>query len=257
LLNKCYILLVCIDGGLVLGLKQLNVREIKALFILSIVIPVSLLATFRLTGILTEPKGPIVISETTTLEPVKWEFKRLDGVVNIREKIESFYNANVLINQSVFISRYESRFGIPYGDNVSVVILTTNITATITDGFIESVYIVFREDYEPSEVNIWNPELESNLHVFSNLSIENWADKRSENSWMLSNSTKAFILLNGVNHPNRVHYWTVLDWVLRSPLGQFHQFEIVYEVTYFDGRLYKKTAQPFLLSIIPPEEGVQ
>lgn len=56
------------------ALKRLTTRDLKVLTLLSVVVPVSLLVTFRLTGILPEPERPITIAETITLDTIKWEF---------------------------------------------------------------------------------------------------------------------------------------------------------------------------------------
>lgn len=231
-------------------MKKLDEQSLKALTLLSVVLPVSLLISFRLTGILPEPPKP----EAIMLDTVKWESERPSFYVIIDDIVESIYDSDVFINQSVFVSRYFDQFGVPYGD-VDVITLVTNITATISKGFIETIHVFFAENYTLSKVNVWDPQRESAMHVLYNLAVMEWADKGSENAWKLKNNIKAFITLGALDQPTKVDYWTPTDWILRSPQNQSHQMSIVYEVSYFNGTTHKRVVQPFELKIGPDDNN--
>jgi hypothetical protein len=66
-------------------------RRWTSLALLSIMIPVGLLATFRLTGVLEEPPTPEII----TTETVKWSMQRpAETIFEIGETIENSYADN-------------------------------------------------------------------------------------------------------------------------------------------------------------------
>ena len=208
----------------------------KALILLSIAVPMSLLAIFKLTGVLHEPT---IVPETTTLETIKREFERPRLRVEIRETAEGSYrDNNASILYSVFMGGYyegSARYG-----SSDYVLLTTNVTATVREGYIESVHWVFREDYENARINFFE---EHQFFQLENLSIVDLKD------W----SKQVFINLSGVNRPTSVYFWTPVDWVLRSPYNQTHRMEIISEVTYFNGTAYRKVVQPFYLKIRPDD----
>ena len=205
----------------------------KALILLSIAFPVSLLAIFRLTGVLHEP---VMVSETTTLETIKWEFERPGYGVNIWERIETAYDDGLSMAQSVFVGDYHdgaSRYG-----SSDYVLLTTNVTATVRDGYIESVHWVFREDCENARINFFEEHQFFRLENLSIVDLKDW-------------SKQVFVNLSGVNRPTSVYFWAPVDWVLQSPGNQTHRMEIISEVTYFNGTAYRKVVQPFQLKIGP------
>lgn len=217
-------------------------HKLLSLALLGIVVPVGLLATFRITGIL---QGPITISETTTLETVKWEFERPNLLVNIRDRVENLYNADdVSMVYSILIGHYHEG---PFTyDGVDYLSMAVNVTATALNGYIESVYVVYCEDHERSLVALLEKD---NLIVLGNLSIQNLADAFAK-QWLLKNDTKAFMSLTGVDHPSSVYVYAPTHWILRSPNKQSHQMEIVSEVTYYNGTAYKKVVMSTILRVI-------
>lgn len=225
-------------------MRKPNGRELKALIVLSIVAPVSILISLRLTGILQEPT---TISETITLEAVKWEFERPNLDVNIWDRVENPYSDDdVSIVYGILVDDHDEK-SMEYQSS-DYVAITVNVTAAVQEGFVESVYVVFREDYELSVVNPLNEP----YCQLENLTIKDWADGFYER-WKLENNTKAFIEAVGVNKPSNVHFWAPVEWVLRSLNNQLHQMEIIFEFTYFNGAVYKRVVQPFQLKIAPDD----
>jgi len=87
-------------------LKKLPVKQNwKALTLFSIIIVVSLLATFLLTRLLSEP---IMIAETITLETVKWESERPYGTMHVGENVRGFYEKEIKLFQEISIDDYHA-----------------------------------------------------------------------------------------------------------------------------------------------------
>lgn len=214
----------------------LRKRKWVSLTLLSIVVPMSLFATFRLTGIL---QGPVTISETTTLEAAKWEFQRPKQNVHIDDKLETLYVSEDLsvIMRVVMGAYYENEAVFGDSDWVSIGI---KINSTATNGFIESVFVVFREEYKQSVVS-W---VHTEFH-FKNLSLIDRAEAISGKEHI-----KALVRLAGINDPDSIFVLGAVLWELRSPNGQNHEMEVAFELTYYNGTGYKKIVQPFQLKII-------
>jgi len=222
-------------------MKKLNGREIKALFVLSIVVPVGLLTTLRLSGVL---KGPITISETTTLKAVKWEFQRPvpDQSIDIYDNLDATYVDNGLsATFRLEIWKYinGSMSWIPPGDWVDMGI-RINATIINPNGFVNGVNVIFRNDSRPSHVNLLRTYLK-----FSNLSLVDIKEDRNLESY-----TKAYIKLSAVNHQNRIYFSAFAHWNLLDASSDLtHQMELTYELTYYNGTAYNKIIQPFQLSV--------
>lgn len=226
------------------GLEIRARRKWVSLTLLSIVVPMSLLATFRLSGILQEP---LAISETKTLEAVMWGIERPSHMIDIRDDVKSFYDDEcVSINYSIFVNCYIQGFQ-DYGGS-DCVNMKVDVTATANHGFISSINITFWEDYENSEVRFcevqaW-PKFYSHVE---NLSIVDYA----HHLW--GKGSKAFMELAGVNHPKSVYFHGTIHWILRSPQNKTHLMEIAVELVYFNGTAYRKIVHPFQLKIGPDD----
>jgi len=210
-----------------------------SLALLSIIIPVGLLVTFRLTGVLQEPLT-ITISETKTLEAVNWELERPAAMIGIRDTVKSFYNdMSLLMNSSIIVGHYDStsRYDSSY------VTLVANVTALTSNGHIHSLNLTISEkDYPNTKINFFE---EHQLMKFENLSRTEFKD------W----ARTVFVNLTGVNHPRGVSFFAPIDWVLYSFQHQVHTLEMIFEVTYYNGTAYKKIVQPFLLKIGPDDNN--
>ncbi len=224
-------------------------RNWKVALLLSLIIPIGLLTTFKITGIVREPA---TVSETMTLEPVKWELERPDNIIAIEDTVKSFYDdESISVNCSVFVYGYHdiSEYASDY------VSLSVNVTATLQAGFVDNVNITFWEDYEDSEVWVPNAERETRFYEhLSNLSIVDWAQPFSR-WWRLHDDVKAFIKADGVNQPSNVCFWSPAHWVLRSPRNQTHLMEVAVELVYFNGTAYKRIVQPYQLKIGPDDNN--
>lgn len=215
-----------------------NSRELKALFILSIVAPVGILISLRLTGILQEP---ITISETITLEAVKWSFERPNHFTYIDEKLNATYSGGALSSTfSVIIGIYDENSVSHLGVDYVTMAVRVNSTVTNPNGFIESLYVVFGKDSQPSLIS-WVP----GYLDFENLSLvgvtSGWTSEE--------NFKEAYVKLAGVGSPERIYFRATTEWSLLTSNNQTHRMELLYELTYYNGTAYKKVTQPFQFSI--------
>lgn len=231
---------------MVFTLEVPDLKNWKVAFLISIIIPVGLLVTFKLTGIL---QGPITISETKTLQPVKWKFDRLGVSCKMKDEVNaSHLEHDFSMNQSVFIDHYFEASS-DYGGRDSVSMLVS-IRAEVFDGHIESVYMVFRENYTKSKVYFFGMVRDPHqfTHKFENLSLVNFAHmgRGYEDYYM-----KGFLELAGVDDPRGIYIRQPVHWILPSSYNQTHQMEITFQVTYFNGTTYNRIDQPFQLTIEP------
>jgi len=210
----------------------------KALFVLSIIVPVGLLTSLRLTGIL---KGPITISETITLSEMDWEFERPEHDMYIDNRLESVYvNDGLSAKFRVVIGTYSANQVVYDGNDIITIGLGLNSTVVNPNSFIESVHVVFRADSQPSKVDFLLTHIN-----FANLSL---VDVTS--GWTIEEKQKeAYVRLAGLNHPESVFLWATAIWSLQTQSDQTHQREMTYELTYFNGTTYKKIIQPFQLKV--------
>jgi len=215
-------------------MRKLNGRELKAFFILSIVASIGILISLRLTGILQEPT---TISETLTLETIKWEFQRPSQTITLGNELDSSYTGNeISANIHVLMGTYGADDP-AFNYDFVIVEVTTNLTVTNLDSFIEGVYVVIHKDNQ-STIS-W---METKLR-FENLSLIKLTQGYRQN-------TQAYIRLTGVNQSRSVYVSATVFWSILTPNNQTHLMEVSFELTYYNGTAYKKIVQPFQLKMI-------
>ena len=220
--------------------EKLNGRNLKVLMLLSVVLPIGLLVSFRLAGILQKPT-----TGTTTLEAVKWEFQRPypNQYIDIFDEIGSTYTVNEISATLHFIIwDYVpgSMERIPPGDRIYAEI---KINATTTDpkGFVDSVSVFFRNDSKPSNVILLRTYIN-----FVNLSLVDIMEERNPEAY-----AKTYVWLRSVNNPSKIYFSALNEWfLLDASSNRPHQMEVAYELTYYNGTVYKKLIQPFQLKIL-------
>jgi len=231
-------------------LKKLNGREVKALFVLSIVVPIGVLATFRLAGIL---QGPITISETITLEPVIWKRERPYLLWRIpgNHLLEVNHSTHeVALTEVLWVSDYDDNW---FGRGPATDFGIYNISVSVQSGFVCSVKVDFDEEYPWSFAYIHHSEINApnTTIVLANLKVDKMID-RGKNPQLLRDNTKASLSTISIGKPNRVLLanGSVL-YGYNSPYNHTHQIQIATEVVYFNGTVYKKIVQPVQFTIGP------
>jgi hypothetical protein len=196
---------------------------------------------FRITGIL---NGPLLISETTQLEPITWNDQRPDiPILNFNETLETLYSEdNSAFAFSIYVSRYYS-YRDRYWGSASLD-LTVNFSANLDRGFIETGKITFTGDCNESWLNFF--ELSVWPGYFSHAENLSTVDYKH---FLGNSSYKGYIELEGVDNPRQIHFAGFVDWVIGAPRNQTELLNVSIEIIYYDGQAYRKIIQPFILKI--------
>jgi len=220
-------------------------KTMKGCLILMIVLPIGLLAALRPWEIL---KEPLTISENKTLDAISWSLERPIADIGIGDSLTRIYSGDLSANFTMFIDDYDSDSW-AYGGS-DYLQIQINITASVDKGFIHFVNITFWEDYEGSQVDIFSAESWSQYARIENLSITRYI-----HLFLRGRGLKAFVELAGVNHPRGVSFGCFAHWILRSSKNYTNQLEVRFELIYFNGTVYKRIVQPFLLKAGPDDNN--
>ncbi len=205
--------------------------------LLAVAVPMGLLATFRLTGIIPEPP---TITETVTAETITWNMTRPEEATGFAGRIiENNFNVNgTNVRLSIHITSYLENSE-QFGDCLW---FSVNATANVQQGFIHSVYIKFLQTDQNaflliSEQKEW-------------LTLENL--KITSLSTEATYSREAHLYATGVNNPKTCTltnpaYWYFLD-VNENNLD--HWTTITLETTYFNGTAYRKVTIPVQIGVL-------
>jgi len=206
-------------------MSRLSKHKLVLLAILGIILLLGLLATYILQK-LAQPQA-------VTLEIIEWEIKRPNQTVTLEDALKSLYsNSEMSTMMCVVIGTYSNDDPAFASDFVTMEV-TANLTVTIPNGFVESIYIILHKDNQ-SAIDWVNT-----LFDFENLSLHR--------------VNEAYLELMGLNQPSNVHARAPVFWWLPTPSNQSHQMEATIEFTYFNGTVHKKVIQPFQLSLIGKE----
>jgi hypothetical protein len=214
----------------ILGISQ--IKNWKTVFLLSIIVPVSLLATFKITGII---KEPMAITETVTLEAVGKQIvieephKNEYHIFDINAP--PFTNDEALFNLKTQVQFWWSRMKI----SSSHCILDMYMNASVNSGFIQSFFAVFNSSIG-SSLSWPEPEFD-----FQNLSLTQKADGRGS----------AFVELAGINWPAEVSLHAEFVWgVLDDSENATNTLNAEFQLTYYNGTTFKKVVQPFSITYV-------
>jgi len=209
----------------------------KAIFILSVMIPTTLLTSLKLGGFL---DVPATIAETKTLNMVNWESPRPTRHRDIYDVLEAPYvNDGLSATFSIVIGYYSESPSRNDNDYLRMQVKIDSIALEST-AFIEGVSIVFHPDCQPSFIE-W---------LYTYIRFENLSLLGVSSGWTFGEEFKEpRIRLLGTNHPHNVSFSGTVEWSLLTPNNQTHQMEITYELMYYNGTVYKKIIQPFQLKL--------
>jgi len=217
----------------------------RAFLLLSIMVPISLLAALKITGF---TRGPLSIAETTTLEPSMWIIERQDAFNQLpNASKELLYDGEELSLRCLLQLTYDPHwFTVEYVPATFVGI--TNFTCDVNRGFIYGIIINFSEQYPNSEMVCWSWQ-----GFYTNLTNGTIVDCQLPNH---GNTTSLSITTFGVNNPTHVSIErTAFLWRLLSPYNYTHRMEINAEITYFNGSFYKNLVVPVHCTIGPDDNN--
>jgi len=229
---------------------MLKFRSWKAVFLLSFIVPISLLVTFRLTGLL---HGPVAIAENTVLDVIMWEAERPDTPsqpLNIMDGVylDSLYEKEIKLAQWTLVADYDPS-SMEYS-GLPEVILNFNLTASTPKGFIHSINLTAEEkNYAYAWVDYLQDLLLGEEYRPRNLTITDFQDCHT------GLNQSAFIHLTSVSYPSEVSFWISIRWLFYGPYNQTHVLDVTSEVIYYNGTVYKRVVQPFQLKFGPDDNN--
>lgn len=213
---------------------MLDGRRIKVVLILSVVVPIGVLATLGLTGIL---QRPITIAETTTLDVIVWKRERpyLPGNIPGDYAFETnYFTDEIAFTEVLWAENYMSDW---FGGGPATFLAIYNSSVSVSHGFVKNVQFNFTEEYHASTAYFHSKMDLSNLRIDRIIPNTNFHE--------LTGNTKAFLSAVGVGEPKQVLLANATaEYMFHSSYNYTHQIEITSEVVYFNGTVFKKIVQP-------------
>jgi hypothetical protein len=217
-------------------MKKVNSNNWKALFFLSIIIPMGLLTTFKFTGIISQQQ----IKETINVEPVIWSFARPNRTgqyyVPMNNTITNVWNSDLItIQVDLKMSSYfedEPTFGDHF-------FMLLRWQAEAKQGFVNIMTIQFTDIDEKAFLDIDEGDY---WLVTQNLRIDSILD-----SFEIGNPQ---IIAHGIDGTSNYSLQTALYWMLFDQNRINHKLTITAEAVYFDAVSYRKVALPLQLEVV-------
>ena len=218
------------------NLGAFDVRSWKVALFLVVIVPVGLLATFRLTGVLHEPLTP----ETITVDAVSWNMNRPAEYVILNEIVRNSYvDGAASANLSFIAWTYcEDELSYPYynKDHIKSGIIAT---VNVSEGFVYSVIVRF----SMSDVYAFLDIIEDPDFV----KLDNLVKKEISNN---INSCEALLKTVAVNEASYCSLEIWVFWIFLDQNSADHLVTVDLEVTYFNGSVYKRVIVPIMLEVV-------
>lgn len=198
---------------------------------LSIMIPISLLVTFRLIGVIPEPPR----KETITLEPVNWKAERPSSYTEFFQKDKVNVLSDDMMSIVVIVAGYEKN---SYGD-VDVLNLLTyvNVTGMGTKMWASEVVVRFQPTDGTSKLRV-----DFNYYALSAVNMTVVDQKQTA-----TNETEAYVKAKATEIQGSLRllaYWLFYDENIED-----HGLKITFEVTYLKERVYRRVVAPAILEV--------
>jgi hypothetical protein len=223
----------------------------KAVLLLSVVVPMSLIVSFKLSGFAGKS---LAIAETVTLEPAQWEFERprlsidFNDTAHEHSYILRAYPGDICLSQVMSISVFTDAS--MYDDSPLLGVFLT-LNGSVEGGYVENINITYTDDYTLSHIILDGLDKGG--------TVEDWAFWQNltlaRALYGGSGVEKGFVSLDRVGYPDDVRLGLGSGWLMESPNNQTQQLTINVEVTYFNGTLYKKIVQPFQIRLFADDDN--
>ncbi len=217
-------------------------RKWLSLAVLAIIIPISVLTTFKLTGIIPEPPN----TETIEVDTVSWNMTRPSSTASFHGvTVENFYGDDIVpISLGVHVNTYFENDEC-WGDSLWV---TVNGTIQVQRGFIHSMCIRFSQTDENAFLSIHTlvPLGSSDRLKYPklyNLEMQNLVSFGSIGQEACASAV-------GVNQPKNSSLEVVVSWHFLDPNNISHWITASLETVYFNGTAYRKVIMPIRLEVI-------
>jgi hypothetical protein len=214
-------------------------KKQKAAILLSLIVPLSLLFTFRFTGILQGPINP----ETYTVEAVMWNMNRPDKLTPLDKTLINRYNDDVLSTTfKVYAGHYEENYVWGEGPcNSDSILFGFEATANITTGFIHSFVIRFSQVDTSAAFDVY----EDNDHIF----LHNVTLGAISQAWTEDNG---YIEAYAVNNRDCCNLTMFGQWIFYDDNNTNHNIMFTLETLYYNGTAYRKAEMPMQIWVQIP-----
>lgn len=212
-------------------------RKWIALSLMAVVLPISLLATLRITGILPEPPIP----ETITKETISWEWDRpSDDVALFRnEELRSLYRTDVSsIDIGILHCDYNEQCGASPFNGRDGVSFHVYANASVIQGVIHSLKVIFRPRDSNSFIVVSNSHYAWPAKYNTTItSMKLWSDSTSP----------AHVKAKATGSPCGVEILTF--WVFKDQELENHQLNVTLKANYYNGTANLEVNLPIQLNM--------
>ncbi len=208
-------------------------NRVSSMILLSVLVPVSLLAAFRMTGVIPEPPTPQII----TVETVYWNMSRPSSSENkVGEWANKSYgDFSEFVGFSIRIEGYGENHQ-EKGDYLEFRIF---LEAKVNDGFFDTVVTTFSDIDANAFVDIMS---DPDMIKLQNLSIETIRDSFRTN--------QPYIEAQSPNRSKQVALAFSVYWMFMDSNNMDHWITVTAEITYFNGAKYQKVVIPTRLGVL-------
>jgi hypothetical protein len=212
-------------------------RKWIAITLAAVVLPLSLLTMFKLTGVIPES---ITLEKTIVRDTVRWNMTQPMGdITTIDEDVKSLYYDEASIEFNVHIHTYFHNWGrYDYND---VVAFRVSAEANTTVGFIYSVTIKFFQ-LDSNSVLFWYYDNDRFSDRLENLTLK-------EEYGSVTPQKEGYVTAVSMNQPDHCLLEVEVDWVLTYSNDLSHEVNVTLEVIYFNGSSYQKVVMPIQLMV--------
>lgn len=204
--------------------------------ILAVIIPVSLLTAFKITGIIPEPP---TIAETITVDAVEWNMTRPKNYTCVDKIVENYYDDGLSrIKMYVHVTDYTENSEV-FGDCIW---FNVNVTAQAQEGFIHSMFIRLPK---------MGPNAVLYIHLLGpwpkihNLKTKSIITEGTENH-------EAYICATRLDQPKSSSIEIIISWHFLDIKGNNldHWTTPILETIYFNGTVYRKVIIPIKIGVL-------
>lgn len=214
---------------------EISGKKKASVALLSILIPISLLTTSRLTGIMYEPLAP----ETVQVDTVNWAAFRPsqddETVFHITRNV--YQDVSALIELNVTLCKYvENDQYWPFEGNDGFILVLT-ATADLSNGFVHSVVIRFCNSDSDAILAVHK---DPDAMRLLNIDLKDIVDLKPTSS----------VTALGVNQPSSFMLELFPLWVFYDQNNVSHQMTVTLETIYFNGANYLEIVMPIQLEVV-------
>lgn len=225
---------------LVYAMASPSSRKWLSVAALAIIIPISLLTTFKLTGIIPQPP---TIANTIETETITWNMTRSSAdCVELLEHVENRYCNTLSVTLDANVLYYfDNEAGWPAwgNDYVKLLILTS---ANLSNGFIHSLKIGFSKTDSYAFLRIVE---DPNSMELCNLKISQISDPATSEN-------EAYFEAVNLNQPKNCSLSILTYWVFTDKNNANHWITVTLEVDYFNETKYERVVIPIQLGVLLP-----